>query len=153
MEHSRNGLRPSFCTDAIRDGFQPFGQLLPRSRGQRRDFLRSDRLEQVIGVPHFSSPGRSHGPMVAPWWPRFDRQSRQLPGTTGTPKAKNPSRINDLGFFLGRPGTRLHVLDHHLTKSRARNLGRAFHQARKVVGDFLAGNRALHRGQVELHRQ
>jgi hypothetical protein len=30
-----------------------------------------DRLEQVVGVPHFSSPGRSHGPMMAPFLAPF----------------------------------------------------------------------------------
>lgn len=33
---------------------------------------------------------------------------------------------------------KLHVIDHDLTETGAANLGRAIHQARKVVGDFLA---------------
>ena len=56
-----------------------------------------DRLEQVVGVPHFSSPGGSHGPILV----GSQGINREVLGH----KKQNPSRINDLGFFVEPDGT------------------------------------------------
>ena len=42
-------------------------------------------------------------------------------------------------------GARLHVVDHHLTEARARDLRRAVEQAGEVVGHLLRKDRLLHR--------
>lgn len=48
-----------------------------------------------------------------------------------------PSRNMDLGQISAFPMTRLHVVDHHLTKAGARHLRRTLEQTSKVIGDFL----------------
>ena len=105
-----------------------------------------DRLEQVVGVPHFSSPGRSHGPMMAPFMAPFRSAVKTYAGKCWDIENEKPQSNQRSGASLwdglGRPGTRLHVVDHHLPEARARHLRRAVHQAREVVGDLLADDRA-----------
>jgi len=38
----------------------------------------------------------------------------------------------------------LHMLDHDVTKARARHLGRAFHQSSKVIGHFFGCDGFFH---------
>jgi hypothetical protein len=76
-----------------------------------------DRLEQVVGVPYFSSPDRNHDPNFGPISVGIQGTYREVPGPH---KLKTPVESTIWGFSLNslrRPGTRLHVVDHHLTEA------------------------------------